>query len=189
MNVPKRPRAAASKEPPCVADDLFDQPGHLLRRAHQIASGMFDDLVGPSVTPAQYAILRMVHEEPGIDQVSLARRIGLDTSTTALTAARLEGRGMLDRTASQTDRRLRRLTLTADGEVLLASTVTGVHAMREKLLSSLPPEQRELFMALLRNFVEHNNEQSRAPLRKMTGRDEAKAPGSGRRARRGEGQG
>lgn len=147
--------------------DLFDQPGHLLRRAHQIASGVFDDLVGPSVTPAQYAILRMVHEQPGIDQVSLARRIGLDTSTTALAAARLQSRGILERSVSETDRRLLRLTLTAEGEALLTSTVNGVHAMREQLLSSLAPDEREVFMGLLRKFVHINNEQSRAPLRQM----------------------
>jgi DNA-binding MarR family transcriptional regulator len=150
---------------PSVAQDLFDQPGHLLRRAHQIAGGMFDDLVGLDVTPNQYAILRMVHEQPGIDQVSLARQIGLDTSTAALTAARLGARDLLTRSVSEVDRRLLRLTLTAQGEALLESTVGNVRQMREKLLSSLPPEDREVFMALLRKFVHINNEQSRAPLR------------------------
>ena len=164
--------------------DLFDQPGHLLRRAHQIASGMFDDLVGPDITPAQFAILRMVHEQPGIDQVSLARRIGLDTSTTALTAARLEGRGLLERVTSELDRRLLRLTLTPEGETLLASTVSGVRNMRAKLLSSLAPEEREVFMELLRKFVHVNNEQSRAPLRVAESKAEEAQPKPKRRTTR-----
>ena len=159
--------------------DLFDQPGHLLRRAHQIAMGAFDDLVGPGITPSQFAILRMVHEQPGIDQVGLARQIGLDTSTTALTAARLEGRGVLRRDVSETDRRLLQLTLTVEGEALLESTVSGVHAMREKLLSSLPQEEREVFMALLRKFVHINNEQSRAPLRPPAKAGRAASPKAG----------
>lgn len=165
--MPKKipPAVAAAPIKPSVAQDLFDQPGHLLRRAHQIAGGMFDDLVGLDVTPNQYAILRMVHEQPGIDQVSLARQIGLDTSTAALTAARLGTRDLLTRSVSEVDRRLLRLTLTAQGEALLESTVGNVRQMREKLLSSLPPEDREVFMALLRKFVLINNEQSRAPLR------------------------
>lgn len=165
MNSPKHPPVSLRKGSSHVTMDLFDQPGHLLRRAHQIASAAFDDLVGPGITPSQYAILRMVHEQPGIDQVSLARRIGIDTSTTALTAARLEDRELLQRTVSQTDRRLLRLALTEAGEALLDSTVRGVHAMREKLLSSLAPGERELFIELLRKFVHTNNEQSRAPLR------------------------
>lgn len=158
--------------------DLFDQPGHLLRRAHQIASGVFDDLVGPNLTPVQYAILRMVHERPGIDQVSLAGCVGLDTSTAALNAARLEGRGLLARASSEVDRRMLVLTLTTEGETLLSSTVAGVHDMREKLLSSLAPEERELFIALLRKFVHINNELSRAPLRVSA------SPGEVGRARR-----
>lgn len=162
----KRPPSdTPAPKPASVSTDLFDQPGHLLRRAHQIAVGTFDDLVGPDVTPTQFAILRMVHEHAGIDQVSLARQIGLDLSTTALTAARLQKRGMLDRAVSEQDRRLLRLTLTTDGEALLASTVNGVHRMRERLLSSLPPGEREHFMELLRKFVHVNNEASRAPLR------------------------
>ena len=69
--------------------DLFDQPGHLFRRAQQISVSMFLDAVGRDVTPVQYAILRMLQDRPGIDQVTLAREVALDTSTTADIAARL----------------------------------------------------------------------------------------------------
>jgi DNA-binding MarR family transcriptional regulator len=102
-------------KPDSVAVDLYDQPGHLIRRAHQIAVAMFNDVVGQEVTPIQYAILRMVHENPGIDQVSLARLIALDTSTTALTAARLETKGLLAREVAEQDRRQLCLSLTAEG--------------------------------------------------------------------------
>src|SRR5580692_2405332 len=55
--------------------DLYDQPGHLIRRAHQISVSMFHDLLGREVTPVQYSILRMLHELPGLDQVTLAQRV------------------------------------------------------------------------------------------------------------------
>jgi predicted glycosyltransferase len=61
--------------------DLYDQPGHLIRRAQQIAAQLFRDVLGPDVTPVQYAILRMLQEKPGIDQVTLARLVALDNST------------------------------------------------------------------------------------------------------------
>lgn len=147
-----------------VGEDLYEQPGHLLRRAHQIALGMFDEHVGREVTPIQYAILRMVHEVPNIDQVGLARHIGLDTSTTATAAARLESKGLLTRSIVPTNRRQLELRLTTEGERLLQSLVAGVHEMRARLLSSLEPEEQEVFMDLLRKFVHLNNEQSRAPL-------------------------
>lgn len=156
----------SKRRPASVHDDLFDQPGHLLRRAHQIAQGVFNELVGPEMTPVQFAILRFVHESPGIDQVGLARQVGLDTSTTALTAARLQARGLLRRDPSESDRRQLQLHLTDEGEALLGSTVQGVHAMRDKLLSPLDPEDREHFMELLRKFVDVNNDRSRAPMRR-----------------------
>lgn len=156
-------RKKAPRRP--VGEDLYEQPGHLLRRAHQIAQGMFDECVGRDVTPIQYAILRMVHEVPGIDQVGLARRIALDTSTTATTAARLESKGLLSRSVVATNRRQLQLRLTAQGERLLESLVVGVHAMRADLLAALDAEERELFIDLLRKFVHLHNDQSRAPLK------------------------
>ena len=145
--------------------DLYDQPGHLLRRAHQISLAMFEMHVGPHVTPREFAVLRMVHEQPGIDQVGLAGLIGVDTSSTALTAAKLAERGLLTRTVSAVDRRLLSLTITKNGEKLLEQTVVGVHKMREQLLSSLPENDREPFLSMLRQFVRVNNQESRAPIK------------------------
>jgi MarR family transcriptional regulator, temperature-dependent positive regulator of motility len=147
-----------------VADDLYDQPGHLIRRAHQIAIGLFTEHMGPNVTPVQYSILRMVHEAPRIDQVGLARRIGLDTSTTALTAARLESKGLLTRSVVEGNRRQLQLALTDAGQELLAGLIPHVHKMRERMLEGLESQEQKLFLELLRKFVHLNNEQSRAPL-------------------------
>ena len=148
-----------------VHADLYDQPGHLIRRANQIANAMYSELVSDEVTPLQYAILRMVHENPGIDQVTLAKLIALDTSTTALTAARLETKGLLARVLSETNRRQLQLSLTPEGEALIQDLVDNVHEMRKQLLAGLEPKERELFVTLLRKFVRLHNEQSRAPLR------------------------
>lgn len=151
-------------EPRTLSGDLYDQPGHLIRRANQIALGMYADYVSREVTPPQYAILRMVAEVPGIDQVGLARLVGLDNSTTALTAARLEAKGLLKRKVAAANRRQLQLTLTASGEALLESLVAGVHDMRTQLFNPLSVKEQEEFMRLLRKFVHLNNEASRAPL-------------------------
>jgi MarR family transcriptional regulator, temperature-dependent positive regulator of motility len=152
------------KQSRTVREDLYDQPGHLLRRAHQIAVSLFGQEVGPEVTPREYAILRMVYEKPGIDQVGLARLIGVDTSSAALTAARLAQRGLLTRAVSEQDRRLLQLELTDAGRALLATTVDGVHRMRDRILSPLDAQEQALFMDLLRKLVLVHNEDSRAPL-------------------------
>lgn len=175
-------RPAAQPEGDSLSLDLYDQPGHLLRRANQIAVGMFNDVMGSPVTPTQYAILRMIQERPGIDQVSLAKLVALDTSTTALTAARLEGKGLVARTVSASDRRQLELNLTPAGYDLLESLISGVHRLRAQILGSLDPGEREVFVRLLRKFVHLNNEQSRAPLRSP--RPGAAQPAPAKRSRR-----
>lgn len=108
--------------------------------------------------------------------MSLARHIALDTSTTALTAARLETKGLLLRENDEADRRVLRLTLSQEGEALLIELVAGVHRMREALLGALEESERRTFMRLLRKFVHVNNEQSAAPLQRETHKPPADEP-------------
>ncbi len=132
--------------------DLYDQPGHLIRRAQQIAAQLFRDVLGPDVTPVQYAILRMLQEKPGIDQVTLARLVALDNSTTADIAARLEAKGWVLREILP--RRQRRRALTAEGETVLAGFVPNVHELHERMLAALEPQEQAEFKRLLRKFVQ-----------------------------------
>lgn len=151
--------------------ELFEQPGHLIRRAQQIAVALFFETLGRDVTPVQYAVLRMLQDRPGIDQVTLAAAVALDTSTTADIAARLEAKGWIVREVLP--RRQRRLALTAEGEAALAQLVPGIQRMQETLLGKLEVDERAEFLRLLRKFVQLNNAQSRAPQRQQ-GDDEGK---------------
>jgi DNA-binding MarR family transcriptional regulator len=146
--------------------DLYEQPGHLIRRAQQISVSLFVDTVGREVTPIQYAILRTLQDDPGIDQVTLAQRVALDNSTTAEAAKRLEARGLIVR--EMRARRQRSLSLTEQGEAVLAALVPAVRKLNRTLLANLDADERKEFMRLLRKFVHLNNEQSRAPLRSST---------------------
>lgn len=145
--------------------ELYDQPGHLIRRAQQIAVSMFLDAVGRDVTPVQYAVLRMLQERPGIDQVTLAREVALDTSTTADIATRLEAKGYVER--RMLPRRQRSLVLTEQGQAVLAQLIPGIRRLNEAILEPLTPAERTEFLRLLRKFVRLNNAQSRAPLQRQ----------------------
>jgi DNA-binding MarR family transcriptional regulator len=144
--------------------DLYQHPGHLLRRAQQISVSIFYDEMGSELTPVQYAILSQLAEHPGIDQVSLAGLAAIDTSTGATVCARLEEKGLLERRVSPHNRRQRALTITPAGRALLDGLVPGAQRLRQRLLEPLSAQEQGVFMALLAKLVHENNEQSRAPL-------------------------
>ena len=148
--------------------NLYEHPGHLLRRAQQISVSIFYDELGNELTPIQYAVLRNLAGHPGTDQVSLAALTGIDTSTGATVCARLEEKGLLERKVIPTNRRQRALTLTRAGEQQLADMIPGAQRLRRRLLAPLSGPEQLQFMALLTKLVQENNEQSRAPLTPST---------------------
>ncbi|MDD0837492.1 MarR family transcriptional regulator [Curvibacter sp. HBC61] len=143
---------------------LEDLPGFHIRRLQQIAVAVFlEETQEHGVTPVQYAALAAVQRQPGVDQRTLARTIGFDTSTIGSVIDRLEARGWMQRNASPTDRRVRMLTLTDDGVALLQAVEPGMLRAQARMLEPLPEAQRAVFMGMLRVLVDGNNELSRAP--------------------------
>ena len=139
-------------------------PGHYIRRLQQIAVAVFlQETQGNAITPVQYAALQTVADQPGIDQRTLAGAIAFDTSTIASVVDRLEARGLLLRSTSPDDKRVRLLTLTAAGDSVLAAVAPGMLRAQERMLAPLPKPQRAEFLRMLRTLVDANNAQSRAP--------------------------
>lgn len=147
-----------------TARDLDELPGYYIRRLHQIAVAIFlQETEAHGLTPVQYAALSQVDLTPGVDQRTLARSIGLDTSTVAGVIDRLEARGLMQRMASPEDRRVRLLSLTDDGQDLLRAVQPDMLKAQQRILQPLPAAEREKFMQMLRKLVTANNELSRAP--------------------------
>jgi MarR family transcriptional regulator, lower aerobic nicotinate degradation pathway regulator len=152
-----------ARKPPTPVQ-LESQPGYQIRRLQQIAVGLFmDETAAFDLTPVQFAALATVHRQPGLDQRTLARTIGFDTSTTGGVIDRLERRGLMQRQASPDDRRVRLLHVTAEGEAMLAAIVPCMLRAQERILAPLPEADRPRFMRMLDRLVEGNNGASRAP--------------------------
>lgn len=129
-------------------------PGHHIRRLQQMAVAVFlQETQGFGVTPVQYGALLTVRQQPGLDQRSLASLMGLDTSTTAGVVDRLEARGLLRRSASPTDRRVKLLAITEDGETLLADIQPQVAAAQARMLAPLTDAEKPLFLDMLTRMV------------------------------------
>jgi DNA-binding MarR family transcriptional regulator len=147
-----------------TALDLDELPGYYIRRLNQIAVAIFlQETEAHGLTPVQYAALSKVGVTPGVDQRTLARSIGLDTSTIAGVIDRLEARGLMQRKSSPEDRRVRLLSLTHEGQNLLQAVEPDMLKAQQRILKPLPAAERDAFMRMLRKLVAANNEMSRAP--------------------------
>lgn len=158
---------------------LYDKPGHLMRRAQQIAVSIFaEECKEFGLTPVQYALLCAVRDNPGIDQITLASLVALDRSNTGDVIARLEERGLLQREPGRLDRRTKTLRITAEAADLIARMQEAVEESQRRILAPLTETEQQVFMTLLAKLVDVNNPLSRAPWRpatKRNGRPEAQS--------------
>lgn len=134
--------------------DLQTTPGHLIRRAQQIAVAIFaEQLASVDITPVQFAIMNALLGSPGIDQVSLAKRVAFDPATSGSVIGRLEAKGWVVREADPADRRRKLLVVTAQGVQALSGIQADVATVQAMILSPLSPQEQGQFVQLLARLV------------------------------------
>jgi DNA-binding MarR family transcriptional regulator len=134
--------------------DVATAPGHLIRRAQQIAVSIFaDSLAASDITPVQFAILNALSETPDIDQVTLSKRVAFDPATSGSVIRRLEAKGWLARQAHATDRRRKLLVVTPAGLQALAGMQTAVADVQSQILAPLNADEQKQFVDMLARLV------------------------------------
>ncbi len=131
----------------------FDLNGcvlHLLHRAQQAADEAFAAAFADTgLTPRQLAVLVIVGEREGTNQVGLVDATGIDRSTTADLVRRLMRKGLLARRRARHDARSNVLRLTDEGRTLLESFRTRAAEVDQMLLGVLPEGARGSFVDAL----------------------------------------
>ena len=145
--------------------ELYNMPGHLIRRLQQIAVSIYlNETRSSGVRPVQFATLSAIRAFPGLDQMELSRGIALDRSTIQDVIIRLEKRGLVRRDTDPGDRRRRVLYITETGAQTLDDMAEDNRRAQAKILEPLSPEERKTFLRLITRLVNVNNRFSRAPL-------------------------
>ena len=145
---------------------LYGLPGHLIRRCHQIAVALFFEECGVfEITPQQYAVLSVLADNDGVDQITLAGLAALNRTTAGEIVDRMVSAGLVERRDNPLDRRVKNIFLTEPGLKLLGDMHEAVRRVQHRLLEPLGPAERETLMKLLARVASENNELSRAPLR------------------------
>jgi MarR family transcriptional regulator, lower aerobic nicotinate degradation pathway regulator len=154
-----------------IASVLYGRPGFLLRRAHQISVSIFESACAHlGITPAQYAVLTVLAVDGNLNQSSVARAIGLDKVTVSLLLRGLEARGLVQRSALEHNRRVRRLALTPKAIEVMRQWRQPAEEAYEKLMAPFSPRQRQTLADLLHRLVTELEHCARAPLQPLQGR-------------------
>ena len=134
--------------------DFRQAPGHLIRRAHQVSVAIFmEETAAFDITPVQFAILNALIEDPGEDQVTLARKVAFDPATFGSVITRLEARGWVRREPDAADRRRKLLSVTKEGAEVAQQTRRAVARVQSRILGPLEGAEREQLLGLLSRLV------------------------------------
>lgn len=134
--------------------DLAEQPGQIIRRAHQRSSTCFQQVMAEdSLSPTQFAALVTILKHGAISQNHLGRLTSMDPSTISIVIRKLHRDGLVQRTRSQTDQRLSILTLSDEGTAYTLARVDRSREVGERVLSTLTRDEQIQLLDLLRRLA------------------------------------
>jgi len=157
----KKRRTSAGSE---TAWPLFERPGFLARRVHQIHVSLFSEICADAgVTPVQYSLMSVLVDRNVADQTTLARIVALDRTTTTGALKRLQARGLVQRVTSKEDRRSQACRLTPAGRALVASMEASARRAHEATVEPLTKSEQRHLIALLKRIVAAHDERRQKP--------------------------
>jgi MarR family transcriptional regulator, lower aerobic nicotinate degradation pathway regulator len=164
---PAASKAAVAKSAPVAAKSapagtnparsgyvLEDQIGFHLRRAHQRATGIFNDVMGQfDVTPTQFAALAKIDELGAVSQTFLGRLTGMDAATILGVVGRLLRQGLIIARAEPGDMRMTVLELSPKGRLSIDGMKKVAATVTEKTLAPLSAAEAKTLSQLLAKLM------------------------------------
>ncbi|MBV8041114.1 MarR family winged helix-turn-helix transcriptional regulator [Pluralibacter sp.] len=132
--------------------ELRQETFHLLRQLFQQHTARWQHEL-PELTKPQYAVLRAIAENPGIEQVALTEVAVSTKATLAEMLSRMETRGLVAREQDPADKRRRFVRLTPQGEALLDTSIPIGNGVDEAFLGRLSDRERAQFTELIRKMM------------------------------------
>ncbi len=126
-----------------------------LRTLERESGGVFDgrdDCFG--ITTAQCHTILEIDGKSEISLVNLAEALGLEASTMSRTIQGLVEVGLVDRKASEEDRRCVKISLTNQGRKIYENIETCYNAYFDKVVALLPESRRDDILAAVGAFAD-----------------------------------
>lgn len=131
-----------------LLDELL---GYHLRRAQAaVFADFMRTMADDRITPGQFGVLVLIDRNPGLNQSALARVLGIERSTMVAVIDGLEDRELVARRGSVSDRRAKVLSLTGQGQALLAEVKPKVRRHEKRIAADLDTGEVKALIDLLR---------------------------------------
>ncbi len=151
----RKHRASRDGEPaPAInLKKLTGLAGYLIRQAQLWVFQDFNaTLAALDLRPAQYSILTIIRDNPGLSQMALSQVLGIVRSGLVPVLDGLESRRLLERAPSASDRRSHALHLTDEGTRLLDSADALVQQHEKRLMKKLGARGHKELIEILKVF-------------------------------------
>ncbi|CAL1690872.1 Transcriptional regulator SlyA [Brevundimonas subvibrioides] len=131
-----------------------DWTGYLLNTvATQVREATAAALSPWSIGPRDLGALTALAAGPGLSQIALGRRIGMDRTSIVQLADRLEAAGWIERRVDPSDRRVNLLGLSTEGTQRLDDASRAARNAETACLSALSPDEIRTLRALLERTI------------------------------------
>ena len=126
--------------------------GYRVAQALAATNQVFATTIGSEIDlrPVEFTTLSLIHANPGLTASALASALAVTPPNITMWLDRLEGRGLIERERSETDRRAQHVSVTASGAGLVEQATQHLIASEQAALAGLSPGERAMLLELLR---------------------------------------
>jgi len=135
-------------------DALVGHAGYAVRRFQLwIFQDFIKTLGDVDIRPTQYSVLTVIGANPGLSQMAVANRLGIERARLVHLLDSLEQRKLVKRVKSKSDRRSHALHLTAQGEIALARFKRLAAEHERNVEAKIGKANREQLLRILAGFT------------------------------------
>jgi DNA-binding MarR family transcriptional regulator len=135
-------------------DALAGHAGYAVRRFQiWIFQDFIRTLAAVDIRPTQYSVLTVIGANPGLSQMAVAKRLGIERARLVHLLDSLEQRDLVSRLRTATDRRSHALHLTARGRTALAQFRRLAAEHERHVADKIGKENRERLLQILSAFT------------------------------------
>ncbi|MCW5770399.1 MAG: MarR family transcriptional regulator [Rhodospirillaceae bacterium] len=161
--------------------------GHLIRRTHQRVAALYAIEIGRDLPSPQFSVLLTVYQNPGLAQIGLINRIGIDRSTISSLVQRLVKRGMLTRKRVAGNQRTDKLFITERGIAAVEAAIPGAVRVHKRVTEIVPRRLLPSFLEALKTLADWPTANGNGPLpekKEATAGSRSKPNGASRTGRK-----